>query len=197
MKNLLTVVAIIFSFYVIFGELKRFDFNYQDQSSETEFVEENVDIIIRGLNDFDSLDLITVKNTIEKTYGLNCKISDPVQVECENSTIKCEEVDGSNSWSYSDDELITVYVTSLDMYSTENNMMVSGLCFGNSLYLKKSDWLKKVTIHEFTHNYIYDHCENTCVMNTYNEAWDSINDKPIFCDDCKSQLPYELSSKLP
>lgn len=196
MKNLFTIAMIIFSFYVLFGELKKVDFNSQNDT-ETELVDDDVQVVIRGLNQFDDIDLITVKNAIETTYGMNCKISDPIQVDCENSTITCEDVDGQPGWSYDEDEVITVYVTSQNMYSSENNMMVSGLCSGNVVYLKKDSWLKKVTIHELTHNYIYDHCENKCVMNPYVEAWDNINDKPIFCDNCKSQLPSELSSKLP
>lgn len=196
MKNLFTIAMIIFSFYVLFGELKKVDFNSQNDT-ETEFVNDDVQVVIRGLNQFDNNDLVTVKNTIETTYGMTCKISDPIQVDCENSTIICEDVNGERSWSYDEDEVITVYVTSQNMYSSENNMEVIGLCCGNSVYLTKDTWLKKVTIHEFSHNYIYDHCENRCVMNPYDEAWDNINDKPIFCDNCKSQLPSELSSKLP
>lgn len=202
MKNLFTIAMIIFSFYVLFGELKKVDFNSQNDT-ETELVDDDVQVVIRGLNQFDNNDLITVKNTIEDIYGLNCEISDPVQVDCQNSIINCNDAQsqlgGESGFVYDESEIITIYVTSLNMFDTSDgyDVMVKGLCFGNSVFLKKDSWLKKVTIHELTHNYIYDHCENRCVMNPYDEAWDNINDKPVFCDDCKSQLPSELSSKLP
>lgn len=204
MKNLFTIAMIIFSFYVLFGELKKVDFNSQNDT-ETELVDDDVQVIIRGLNQFDDIDLITVKNTIEKTYGLNCEISDPVQVNCQNSVINCNDAQiqlgGENGFVYDENEVITIYVTSLDMSSSEtsegNNLMVKGLCFGNSVFLKKDSWLKSVTIHEFSHNYIYEHCKNNCIMAEYGEGWNHTKDTPIFCDNCKSQLPSELSSKLP
>jgi predicted Zn-dependent protease len=195
MKNLIILSSIIFSIYVVF-----FQNNISIEKINNVNTESNKSKIeIVGLNNFSEEDLKIVKSTIEKFYGFDCVISDPKNVNlssCESAQISTGEND---YFSYDENEKIVIYVTNQRLYSIKNNESVLGLCFGNQIYLRGNivydressiELIKCNAIHEVAHSFGVSHCHNTCVMNSESfEFWDKKQDKPIFCDDCKSKLP--------
>lgn len=193
MKALLTIILAIFSFYYVFimddnTSIKTLidlpEASIQDSNEEVK----EANIYIKGLNSYDASSLETVKNTIEK-FGFSCKIVDPIQTSY-RGTLCAEyqnELGNDSYFDYDEDEPITIYVTNGQL--TDQNISVSGLCYGNSIYIKNSMFLNQTSTHELLHCFGLEHCENHCIMSINNrDRWNSSTDMPILCDDCKSKV---------
>lgn len=189
MKNIIILLSIIFLFCSC-------EVNFSENSSVQK---SEVSIEIVGLNDYCKEDLEIIKSTLENFYGFECKISQPVSLNLSSCEEAQHELGQNDYFDYTDGEKIVIYATNQKLYSSTLNKSVQGLCYGNQIYLKSNivydrqssiDLIKVNSIHEVAHSFGLQHCHNTCIMNNESfEYWDSKNDSPIFCDDCKSKLP--------
>lgn len=92
---------------------------------------------------------------------------------------------------------INIYITRDELYS--GDIKINGITYGNEIYVNSCELLKKVIIHELLHNYSMNHCGSYyCIMsnNPSRVTWDVKNDKPIFCLNCKKQLPLYIKNKI-
>ena len=193
MKALLTLVLVIFSFYYVFNTSLKNIFDLPESSVESSTPEEQTaNVYIKGLNSYDAASLEIIKETIEK-FGFSCKIDNPIQTSY-NGMLCSEyqnELGNDLYFDYDDDNPITIYVTDTEL--VDQNIRVSGLCYGNSIYIDTNPTLiKETVIHELLHSFGLKHCENKCVMSISSGVWDYNTDKPIFCDDCKSKAPSQF-----
>jgi hypothetical protein len=150
-----------------------------------------IDIKIVGLNLFGQSDLELTKKTIKDVFDLDCEIQRLSIISGNSNKLICEnvqsELGNSTNFEFDKNQEIEIFVTSSDLYS--NNLNVRGICYGNQIYIQ-NDKIKVNVIHELSHSFGLEHCENECIMNSYAiNRWNDINDKPIFCNDCKSKLP--------
>ena len=191
MKALLTLFMVISSFYYVFNTSLKNLFEISENSVQKDSTEE-ANIYIKGLNLYDKGSLLQTREIIEK-FGYSCEISDDINTSyrgtlCSDLQQELGDVLGFN---YDDSEPITIYVTNTEL--VDQNVRVSGLCYGNSIYIHNTTLIKETVIHELLHSLGLGHCENRCVMSTRSSGgWDYNNDKPIFCDDCKSKAPSQF-----
>lgn len=191
MKIIFVLLAIVFSVAVLFDVDTPINISTND--------EYKTEVEIIGLNNYSKEDLIIIESTLEKFYGFDCKISKPVSLILNS----CEQAQSSlgkkDYFEYTSREKIVIYATNQKLYSTTWNKSLQGLCFGNQIYLRSNAVydressiliIKRSSIHEVAHSLGIQHCHNTCIMNSESfEFWDNKNDRPIFCEDCKSKLP--------
>lgn len=189
MKNILILLSVLFSAYVVL-------FKGDDSVIKSN---KDVKIEIVGLNSYDESDLSLIKSSIEKFYGFECVISNPVVNEFDYCEIAQSNLGKNDYFVYDNNEKIVIYSTNQELKSSSLGKSVQGICYGNQIYLKSnivydkssSKLLVKVnSIHEVAHSLGLQHCENQCIMNSESlKYWDEASDKPIFCDGCKSKLP--------
>jgi hypothetical protein len=186
MKNILYIFAIIFSSYILF-----FTDDVPSKKPTDEIESENSDIkvYIRGLDNFERVDLDIIKSIIERKYGLICKIESSVNTSYKDDNNKyCdllqEELGLTNTftesfgksfgWVYDESEPITIYNTNSEIIMEKRR---AGICYGNTIYissptdqtsLTKKLYIEKTAIHELSHSFGIDHCDNEkCVMFTH------------------------------
>jgi hypothetical protein len=199
MKNILVILTIIFSSYIVF-----FTDDVPSKKFTDEIESENSDIkvYIRGLDHFERVDLDIIKSIIEKKYGLICKIESSVITSYKDDNNKdCdllqEELGLTNTftrsfgksfgWVYDESEPITIYNTNSKLSERKIGEVV-GLCYGNSIYISsptyfssffKKSYIEMTAIHELSHSFGMDHCNDSkCVMNGYFDADGNI----LFCE---------------
>jgi len=195
MKVLLTLVLMISSFYYVFimdsnTSIKNL-FDLPESSIEEPSTQENpTDIYIKGLNSYDAASFQTIKETIEK-FGFSCKIDNPVQTSYKGMLCSEFQNEFGNDlyFDYDDDEPIIVYVANTKL--EDQNIRLTGLCYGNSIYISNTVYVNQTITHELLHSFGLEHCENRgCIMSINNrDRWNNQTDMPIFCDDCKSKAP--------
>jgi hypothetical protein len=184
MKNILVILTIIFSSYIVF-----FTDDVPSKKFTDEIESENSDIkvYIRGLDNFERVNLDIIKSIIEKKYGLICKIESSVTTSYKDDNNKdCdllqEELGLTNTftrsfgksfgWVYDESEPITIYNTNSKL-SERKIGEVDGLCYGNSIYLSSpldqlKTYIEMTAIHELSHSFGMVHCDDKkCVMNVY------------------------------
>lgn len=193
MKIIAVILAMAFSIYTIFfkeeGPAPK---SYISKSSD--FESDVADVRIVGLNDFKQSDLIEVKNSIQRVLKLRCEISDPVETDYMQKIFVTEEAQrelgNTVRFEYDEDEPITVFVTSSDIYSY--GLDVRGICYGNQIYIQPSKFThnaKKTAIHEILHSKGLEHCENDCIMNSSSmNTWNDSTDEPIYCSSCRALI---------
>ena len=107
--------------------------------------------------------------------------SEEIQIELGNQT----------GMVYNSNEIIDIYITKSNIFSLGKNVKV--VCYGNQIYVQSYPTFEATLVHELSHIYIYEHCDNECVMNSYsNNRWNYQSKKPIYCKDCKSKLPKKI-----
>ena len=196
MKALLTLVLVIFSFYYVFNTSLKNIFDLPESSVESSTPEEQTaNVYIKGLNSYDAASLEIIKETIEK-FGFSCKIDNPIQTSYNGMLCSEYQNEFGNDlyFDYDDDNPITIYVTDTEL-ADQNIGRVSGLCYGNFIYLSEVTMFVNQTItHEILHSFGLKHCENSgCIMSIHNyDRWNNQTDMPIFCDDCKSKAPSQF-----
>lgn len=186
MKNILLIFAIIFSSYILF-----FTDDVPSKKPTDEIESENSDIkvYVRGLDNFERVNLYIIKSIIEKKYGLICKIESSVNTSYKDDNNKdCdllqEELGLTNTftrsfgksfgWVYDESEPITIYNTNSELSEREIGK-VDGLCYGNSIYISSSidqlkTYIEETAIHELSHSFGMDHCNEKCLMNIYSRS---------------------------
>ena len=190
-NNILVLLSVILVFTYLFFKISgsNLDFNFKSFSEEPS----DIKINLIGLNYHSDEDILVIKNTIEKFYGFKCQIKKDLNTEYKGDTEKF---------------LFKTKIISYDCDKIQNEL-------GNYAiynYDKSSDiniyittdlpevWFKRVIVHEISHNFGLDHCTSgKCAMDSEtsrSDFWDTKNDKPIFCDDCKSKLPKSQRLKL-
>ena len=199
MKNILLIFAIIFSSYILF-----FTDDVPSKKSTEKIESKNSDIkvYIRGLDNFERVDLDIIKSIIEKKYGLICKIESSVITSYKDDNNKycnllLEDLGLTNTFTrsfgkslgcvYDESEPITIYNTNSELSEIKIGE-VDGICYGNSiyissptdypLYLKKS-YIEMTAIHELSHSFGMDHCDDLkCVMKGHFDADGNL----LFCE---------------
>lgn len=193
MKNILVLLVVIFSSYILF-----FDDSLPSKEN-IEITSDNSDtkVYIRGLDSFDQKDLYVVKSIIENKYGIKCKIESSIITSYKNDNNKdCdllqEELGLTNTFTesfgksfgyvYDESEAITIYVTNSKI--SINGNIETGLCYGNSIYIPhpidspsflEKPYIEMIAIHELSHSFGMDHCdEYKCIMNGYFDAKGSL-----------------------
>jgi hypothetical protein len=189
MKNLLFFLVFIASFYVVF---------FYDNTLKNS----DIKVYIRGLDNFERVDLDIIKSIIEKKYGLICKIESSVITSYKDDNNKdCdllqEELGLTNTftrsfgksfgWVYDESEPITIYNTNSELSERKIGEVV-GLCYGNSIYISsptyfssffKKSYIEMTAIHELSHSFGMDHCNDSkCIMNEYFDADGNL----LFCE---------------
>ena len=197
MKALLTLFMVISSSYYVFTIMDSntsmktlFDLSSVESSTQEE---QSVNVYIKGLNSYDSASLETIKETLEK-FGFSCKIDDPIQTSYKG--VLCSdfqnELGNDLYFDFDDSDPITIYVTDTEL--VDQNERISGICYGNSIYIHSTIYTNQTITHELLHSFGLEHCENRgCIMSINNrDRWNNQTDMPIFCDDCKSKAPSQF-----
>ena len=195
MKNL--------AIFIVFTSLLLYVFNNSTSTNSTstnsllevennEDFSENQVVRINGLNSYNEKNLISAKKIIEDNFHFTCVIGESILTEekclCEDIQI---ELGNQTGMIYNSNEIIDIYITNSNIFSLGKN--VKGVCYGNQIYVQSYPTFEATLIHELTHIYIYDHCKNECVMNSFSHnRWDNKSKKPIYCKDCKSKLPQNI-----
>jgi len=198
MKALLTLFLAISSFYYVFimdsnTSMKTiFDLSESSVESSTQ-EEQSANVYIKGLNSYDAASLEIIKETIEK-FGFSCKIENPIQTSY-NGMLCSEyqnELGNDLYFDFDDSDPITIYVTDTEL--VDQNERISGICYGNSIYIHSTIYTNQTITHELLHSFGLEHCENRgCIMSINNRGrWNNQTDMPIFCDDCKSKAPSQF-----
>lgn len=215
-NNILVLLSVIlvftYLFFKISGTNLKLDFNFKSFSEQPS----DIKINLIGLNSHSDEEILIIKNTIEKFYGFKCQIKEDLYTKYKGDTEKflfktnvisfdCDKIQNELGnyaiYNYDKSSEINIYITRSELYN--NNENVNGVTYGNEIYITTDlpeVWFKKVAIHEISHNLGLDHCSSRrCVMDTETSRsyfWDTKNDKPIFCDDCKLKLPKSQRLKL-
>ena len=202
MKNILVLLAVIFSSYVLFFD-DSLTSKYNTENNEFTSDNSDVKVYIRGLDDFNREDLNIIKFVIESKYGVKCKIESSITTSYKNDGNKdCdllqEELGLTNTFTesfgksfgyvYDDSEPITIYITNSGLTHVSRGGQVDGLCYGNTIYLSnpsdfpsflKKPYIEMTSIHELSHSFGMDHCdEYKCIMNEYYNAKGDL----LFCE---------------
>ena len=213
-NNILVLLSVILVFTYLFFKISgsNLDFNFKSFSEEPS----DIKINLIGLNYHSDEDILVIKNTIEKFYGFKCQIKKDLNTEYKGDTDKflfktkiisydCDKIQNELGnyaiYNYDKSSDINIYITKSEIYNNHEN--VNGVTFGNEIYITTDlpeVWFKRVIVHEISHNFGLDHCTSgKCAMDSEtsrSDFWDTKNDKPIFCDDCKSKLPKSQRFKL-
>ena len=96
---------------------------------------------------------------------------------------------GNTYFDYDVEEPITIYFTRYGLYNL--NMSIKGNTYGNQIYLSVNPFCEGQTaitlIHEISHNFGLNHCENKCIMGKYKHMkWENTY---YYCNDCRSSKP--------
>ena len=185
MKNILVLLAVIFSSYVLFFD-DSLTSKYNTENNEFTSDNSDVKVYIRGLDDFNREDLNIIKIVSESKYGVKCKIESSITTSYKNDGNKdCDllqkELGLTNfGYVYDDSEPITIYITNSRLTHVSQRGQVDGLCYGNTIYLSnpsdfpsliKKPYIEMTSIHELSHSFGMHHCdEDKCVMNSYFNA---------------------------
>lgn len=194
MKALLTLFLVISSFYYVFNTSLKTLFDLPESSTqESSTQEKTTDIYIKGLNFYDAASFQIIKETMKK-FGFSCKIVDPVQTSYKGMLCSEFQNEFGNDlyFDYDADEPIIVYVANTKL--EDQNIRLTGLCYGNSIYISNTVYVNQTITHELLHSFGLEHCENRgCIMSINNrDRWNNQTDMPIFCDDCKSKAPSQF-----
>ena len=167
---------------------------------------------IHKLNDCSDYAIEQTQKTIEKYFGLQVMVSEKNYSTSDNSeSIDCldlnESLFGYRNFQFKKSKPIDIFLTTSNINSvkrqtnigedeiTYEKVNVNGVSFGNSIYIKTLDIskLKFTIIHELSHSFGAEHCQNICIMNVEytlkqrEKIWDYAKDKPIFCKNCRIQ----------
>ncbi len=165
---------------------------------------------IHKLNDCSQYAIEQTKKTIEKYFGLQVLISEKNYItDGSFDGIDCldlnESLFGYRNFQFKKSKPIDIFLTTSKITSIERQtnlgdeettikkVNVNGVSFGNSVYVKTLDIskLKCTLIHELSHSFGAEHCQNICIMNIQytlkqrEKIWDYVHDKPIFCKNCR------------
>ena len=169
--------------------------NDVEQPTSTEVSSERV-IYIHGFGKYTQSDLYTIKEGVEKFYGVRCVISESVEsgdYYYDNNTnvllaykVLSLSVGKSN---------MNMYVTDEPLCNEDSNDLISGHarinCDGSVISTKEmrnnnhynNTSLVHTAVHELGHNFGLSHCNNqSCIMKSHGL------DTKEFCDECKSKI---------
>ena len=141
-------------------------------------------------------DLLKTKQIIETYFGLNVKISNERIVFDSDLFDNKGYLMGSKTLKRYDDENDKIIITGLNCKNGDRDLAgVSQGKFGNILLVTKSSTFntnrlfEETIIHELSHNFGLDHCDNqNCLM-----FWiGSHLGKHDMCDDCRKKLSEKL-----
>ena len=145
-------------------------------------------IIIQGLGDYSQLEVLAIKDILERRCHMITKIGEPLELTSEqrfNGDLNIERclIDFDNKTN-------KILVTNTKCYSTVEERRVGGVgeINGNLIIIGKNpiNTTERVLIHEMGHCLGLDHCDNSmCVMSQTRE---NDNLKLNFCDDCKKKF---------
>lgn len=201
MKKIIISITIILFLFLLIGVNKFLIRNNKD-----------VEVNLIGLNTHSDSDIYVVKKTIERFFGFNCRIKKSLSTKYRGdlepfffktnlfsyNTDKLQNEFGNHSYYlYNTFKDVDIYITSDELYDENGNL--NGITYGNVIYITNSNKHGGVVIHEILHNYGMKHCFSyKCLMsnNPLRKTWSSKLDKPIFCESCRSELPYFLKTKL-
>ena len=193
MKGFIILLLAIISFCYVF--LYDEDIISKKDDSTNIFLKKDIkegNINIIGLNNYDKSSFTILKETVEK-FRFKCSIKESIRTNYRGNLCSMYQNELKNNlyFDFDQDQPITIYVTNTELI--DKNIRVSGLCYGNIIYIKNSTFLNQTITHELLHCYGLEHCENRCIMSINNrDRWDNIVDMPIFCDDCKSKAPSQF-----
>lgn len=155
-------------------------------------------VYIHGFGDYNTSDLITVKNSIESFYGLTCVISDPVSSPSSGYYYTGSYVMAYRVLMMGNEDRVNrnVYVTSEPLcMNDENTSLISGHARLNTTACVVSTYqmtmngrdipsaLRHTINHELAHNFGLEHCDNqNCLMKSHGL------DTHELCDNCKRKL---------
>jgi len=172
----------------------------------------NPRINLIGLNLHSDSDVYVVKKTIKRFFGFNSFIKkdirtkyrgdlEPFVLKTDLFSYDCSKIQKEfgklTLYSYNTFRDINIYITENELYN--DNLNVNGITFGNEIYINSNFLVEKVAIHEILHNYGLGHCSSyKCIMsnNPYRLTWNVKFNRPIFCKECREDLPDFLKSKL-
>ena len=155
-------------------------------------------LYVVGDNTVNYSDLLTTKQIIESYFGLNVKISDERIVLGSDLFNNDGFLKTEKTLSRFDDDNDKIIITNYGCKSYDNKYL-NGLSegeFGNislvtlkQVDINKSQLFKEVIIHEISHHFGIEHCDNNnCLM-----FWmGSHLGKHDMCDDCRKKLTEKL-----
>lgn len=192
MKNLPIFVMLALAMYFLISE-EKFTKNPLPEIEETDVVSTQQIVRIHGLNNFDENSLSEAKELIENNFPFVCEFGESITTKEEPFRYICEDIQrelgNPVDMVYDQNKPIDVFVTTTNLFSL--GLDVKGVCYGNQIYVQSYPTFEATLIHELSHIYIYDHCNNECVMNSYShKRWNSNTNKAVYCDECKSKLPF-------
>ncbi len=145
-------------------------------------------IVIQGLGDYSQLEVLVIKDVIERRCHIPTKIGEPIELT--DDKIYEGKLNIEKSLLDYDNKTNKILVTNTKCYSTVEKRPVGGVgeLGGNLIIIGKNpnNTTERVLIHEMGHCFGLDHCENPmCVMSQTRE---NDNLKLNFCDDCKKKF---------
>ena len=195
LKTIIVVVIIFIVCLLISGEysLKSIYF-----SMDFNTINKSDTLYVVGDNTVNYSDLINTKQIIESYFGLNVKISDDRIVFDSDLFDNKGYLMGSKTLKRYDDENDKIIITNLNCKN--DNRDLAGVCqgeFGNILLVSnsstfnKSHLFEETIIHELSHNFGLDHCDNQNCLMFY---MGSHLGKHNMCNACRKELLEELNS---
>ena len=191
MKNLIIFFVVFASlvFYVFFYDTFK---NTQIEEKKNKNLLENKIVRIGGLNSYNEKNLISAKKIIQDNFNFKCVFRESIVTK---EKFNCEEIQielgNPTGLIYNSNEQIDIYITNSDLFSLGKNC--KGVCYGNQIYVQSYPTFEATLVHELTHIYVYDHCNNECVMNPFcRNRWNYQSKKPVYCKECKSKLPQNI-----
>ncbi len=184
MNKLLAIVTIALALYYVLSP----DSAESKDTIESSSLDRKIYLI--GMNSYDLSILSHIEDNLE-FLGYDCEISQPVSAHSQDCNEIQDEFGNFSSFYQNDGDAISVYFTDGLIY--DGDKRVRGLCYGDYIYARETEGKKgslETVVHELLHSYGLEHCENECVMNSRcYYRWDTINKKPILCDDCRELAP--------
>lgn len=153
-------------------------------------------IYLSGINYYLKKDFSLVKSTLENIFKVDCIVLETTTIFATplviDSDILQRQSKNSPYFDYSGGD-ICIHITNSNLVCGEID--IRGVSYGDDIYIENRD-IKITSIHELSHSFGLEHCENICIMNPYStDKWNESIDRPIFCDNCKYSLPIGLLRK--
>ena len=158
-------------------------------------IEKSDTLYVFGDNTVNHSVLLNTKQIIESYFGLNVKISDE-RITLESDLFNNDGyLKSEKTLTRFDDNNDKIIITNYGCKNYENHN-ISGVSegeFGNTVLVTlfdiNSQRFKETVIHEISHNFGLDHCDNyNCLM-----YWSNSHlGKHDMCDDCRKKLLEKL-----
>jgi hypothetical protein len=177
-------ILIVLSLVAIFLWLDKILSANKNSVGVNNSVEVNDTVYIKGLGDFNQLDLIKSKEILEDEFGVVCKIDGAISTDKDFYTKDGDYLEETKTFNKLRSTNKVVYITNELLFDDETDKKLKGST-SNKTMIVRTKTLKKTLLHEFGHSLGLHHCDDKkCLMAIHNIHETNYE----FCNNCSKKL---------